>query len=89
MEYVAPLLGVVLGGGMIGSIWYLACNEMTFKQRLRLINARPQDRAIEDTMFHEFHDVEYNAHLWALFVFRDPKKLYGPVTQSRWPWRGK
>jgi hypothetical protein len=32
----------------------------------------------------EFNNVSYDKHMWYLIFFRDPKKLYGPLTQSIW-----
>jgi len=64
--------------------WGFVCNEKTHKQRVRLITARPAGPAFWDYS-EEWRRVDYNAHMWRLMTFRDPRKLYGPLTQRIWP----
>lgn len=64
--------------------WAQYCNSLTCKQKTALVRARrdsPQWKELSD----EYSRVSYNLHMWHLMIFRDPKKLYGPLTQEIWP----
>ena len=80
MEFVA-------GGFIVLAffIWSIICNERTRTQRLELINLRPMGEARYQDFAREWDAVSYDKHYWYLITFRDPKKLYGPLTQSVWP----
>jgi len=70
MEYMIALSGAfVLGVG-----WYGVCIERTYRQRCRIIDAMIT-RDDRDAYLR----VSYSDHLWALFFFRDPRKLYGHI----------
>ena len=61
--------------------WMLWCNWQTYRQRIWLIEHRGDDyRALS----REWDAVSYYRHLWQLFTFRDPRRLYGPLTQEIW-----
>ena len=51
-------------------LWGLAANEMTYRRRIRII----WEMHVED--LSDFEKVSYDAHLWRVFTFRDPMKLY-------------
>jgi hypothetical protein len=62
--------------------WCFICNCRTFRQRTKLINLWRSDLFWEYSK--EFEKVSYNEHMWYLITFRNPRKLYGPLTQSIW-----
>ena len=51
-------------------IWALWANDMTCKRRIRII----WKMHVSD--LSDFSKVSYDAHLWRVFTFRDPMKLY-------------
>lgn len=73
-----------------GCLWGLVCNEKTHKQRSALIQAISTDAKarIQDGRFDHldnyqvFDIVPYDAHMWALFFFKDPKTLYPQSVQE-------
>lgn len=54
--------------------WFDHCNDKTLRQRSSIIKNIPSDDFFEK--MDRFRQVTYNQHLWALFFFRDPYKLY-------------
>lgn len=66
------------------SAWGRYCNNLTYRQRCWLI----RHRSSENWRFlsRELDAVEYNTHLWYLMTFRDPRRLYGPVTHKMMGW---
>ena len=76
------LIGVLLLA-LVPLFWFVVSNERTSGQRNRLIDRRPRGNEVWDYS-REFNAVTYNQHLWALFCFRDPRRLYGPLTQQIW-----
>lgn len=59
----------------VGCIWGLIVNHRTCDERIALIKwvCRHPDR---ETHLREYERVGYMGHFWALFFFRDPKRLY-------------
>jgi hypothetical protein len=83
MGIALSILIIVSLGGLATCFWGLHCNNKTLKQRLWLINNRPHHTAPEyDVFYREFDAVTYDEHLSALFWFKDPINLYGPLTQG-------
>lgn len=70
VEYIliAPFVAVFIA--FCACLWGLAANDMTLRRRIKIIwSMRVSD--------HEAFDVvSYDAHLWRVFTFRDPMKLY-------------
>ena len=62
------------------SIWYLICNEKTYKSKTKLNDRIFASKRGEDYWeYSGLRDrVSYKQHLIALFLFRNPWKLYDP-----------
>lgn len=87
---IFEVLLVVCYCGFGFSLWMLVCNQRTWAQRNRLINARRKfidghHFGTVDAMHDELEAVSYHRHMWALAFFRSPKKLYGPLSQEYLP----
>ncbi len=68
---------------VVCSMWPLHCNNLAYTQRSVIIDniSKVSKRAINEgrvwTKYYDmFHSVTYDHHLWRLFTFRDPYKLY-------------
>lgn len=63
---------------LVGILWFAACNYRTYTQRGRII-----DFVFDQDDYPPFRDalsaVSYDSHLLALFLFRNPRKLYAPI----------
>lgn len=66
VEYILITLAVAF----CVCIWALWANEMTCKRRRRII----WEMHVAD--LSDFEKVSYDSHLWRVFTFRDPMKLY-------------
>lgn len=69
------MLAILAAGcvaGMIYSMWALHCNEVTYRQRQKIIKAASKQRDLSEA----FDRVEYDDHMHELMCFRDPHKLY-------------
>lgn len=77
---------IVVSLVFVGGIWALICNEVTHKQRVRLIDARPRGCQYW-ACSAEWERVSYDQHLLRLLTFRNPRHLYGPLTQQIWQGR--
>lgn len=75
---IMSLSGVVL----IGLVWAFICNERTYRQRMFMIDMRPSGTPEYWTISRQWWAVSYDRHLWSLFFFKDPLKLYGEETQK-------
>ena len=71
----------------ITMIWFLVCNERTFRQLTmisnrigRLINNEDFNQARIE--FGVFEKVTYYSHLFRLLTFRDPFVLYGRFAET-------
>lgn len=72
---------VLVAAFYVPLFWASRCSSQTLEQRRSLIDlwsGNARRRELED----EFHKVDYQAHARELFWCRDPRKLYGPVTQQ-------
>lgn len=78
------ILGVSVGAALVIA-WHGVCNQRTYRQRTRLLenNVNLGPRYL-DLFWREWHSVEYNEHLMALFWGRNPQELYGPVVNYVW-----
>lgn len=65
----------------IVEIWAFIAIELTYRQRIRLIDRRPKGN-LYWKYSEEFNKVKYKTHFWHVFFFLDPKKLYGPLNQD-------
>lgn len=63
--------------------WAGICNERTSRQRMRLLCAFPLGKDYW-SYSKEYDAVTYRQHMWALFFLRNPRNLYGPLTQQLW-----
>lgn len=79
-EIIIPIGTVIAIATFSASMWFLHCNRRTLDQRLRIIHSWRHGAYWESCM--EFKSVSYSSHLWSLFFFRNPMKLYGPLTQK-------
>ncbi len=79
MTYLLGFLIIVL----FVALWLWFCNEITYRQRMRLINRRPRGAEFWDYC-GEWGAVTYDRHLWTMFSLRNPRHLYGPLTQKIW-----
>ena len=88
MDYLTYLVGALMlfaACGIIFGAWRIVCNERTYRKRAQLIKrigAMSHDRS--PYAFSELSEVEYEDHFKKLFLFRNPKGLYGPVLQNLW-----
>lgn len=71
---------------LVCAAWAGICNERTYRQRVRLICALPLGKDYW-SYSEEFDAVTYRQHMWALFFLRNPRNLYGPLTQQLWSLR--
>lgn len=62
---------------MVWAAWSLVCNEITYRQRLRIINLM----AAED-LYRDYCMVSYDQHCRALELLRNPFALYGARVQA-------
>lgn len=69
----------ILSAALIGigaTIWFLFCNERTYRQRHEMIQSmNPGSKEFWDQMAI-FDTVTYKEHLWALVKFQNPYSLY-------------
>ena len=63
--------------------WLLICNDITYRQRNRLLDKRPHG-CLFKAYSREFRKVSYEKHLLYLFFLRNPKHLYGLLNRSLW-----
>lgn len=72
------------------SVWFLWCNEKTYRQRQKLVRDSlkplPEWESTEELLLWfkrrlELLDtmsiISYEKHMWYLITFRNPMKLYG------------
>jgi hypothetical protein len=81
MIYVAISLMLACILALIGSTWTIICNERTFKARMDLLmKLSAMLPAVDSEEYWKLSKaidaVTYNAHMWALFTFRNPANLY-------------
>ena len=60
-------------------IWYVICNEITLRQRINLV----KQWFGEAGGIKRYKAVTYDEHLWALFCFKNPMKLYKDKTNDQ------
>ena len=63
------------------AVWLLICNEITFSQRGKVIDA-VYDGPNWASLSHDFREVSYGRHLWAVATFRKWRELYSPEIQE-------
>jgi hypothetical protein len=80
---VTTLLLAVFGTAALFCLWMLICNERTYRQRGKILDAIP----VGDPRFWElskaFDKVRYHDHMWGLALLQDPLDLYPPVLRER------
>jgi hypothetical protein len=79
MEWFVGGMGVLALVLLMGSGWFLICNDRTLRDRLLLIARISATYGGEAEYWEASRDLEavdYNSHAWALFFFRNPKNLY-------------
>lgn len=74
------LFGFVFPGLVV---WGLICNQRTYRKRMELID---NIYTLPEWQVYSvgFKRISYEQHMWALFFFQDPKKLYSPLIQEIW-----
>lgn len=70
-------LVIVFSVVMIGLVWFIICNERTAKQMTALIPSAGDPDFWEK--IEALRAVDYNDHLRALFLFKDPYAFYDPI----------
>lgn len=60
----------------VGGIWLMICNHRTWKQRMQIIDWIFDSSSNWRRRNAEYDQVSYDQHMWALFTFRNPRKLY-------------
>ena len=79
-SYIFGALAIVI---MAASLRLIVSSSKTLDQRLWLIDQR---RTVDNETWHkmagEFDAVDYDAHMWMVYRFKDPMTLYGPITQA-------
>lgn len=70
------LFGILLLTVLVLTIWFLICNHRTYTQRIKIIDWVYDNSGNWRQRSAEYNKVDYDQHLWAVFTFRDPKKLY-------------
>lgn len=62
-------------------MWAMICARKTGQQRLGYINTWPTGK---DFFGHcrAFESVTFEAHIWRLMTFRNPWKIYPPITRK-------
>lgn len=65
----------------LSAIWYLRCYALAAKQLedMAALIAEQDDFVM---LFRLYWKVSYDKHVWALFFFRDPWKLYSKEIQD-------
>lgn len=66
----------LLIAGFFACMWFLVCNSRTYKHRMQLIDWIYDGTGNWRKRSACFESVSYDQHLWYIFTFRDPKKLY-------------
>lgn len=69
------LLPVIPSLVIIFAAWMLICNSRTHSQR-RKISRWVFKQPDWGKQLAIYNSVDYDSHMWALFLFRDPKLLY-------------
>lgn len=67
---------------LIACFWALIINEITFRQRLRLIDIVYDTPASRAAYRGAWNQVSNDQHFHRLLTFRDPIKLYGQALAS-------
>lgn len=81
MEQVAIGLLGLCGIGFLGCVWALIANEITFRQRNRMIDAI-YERPDWEALARNFHRVTYEDHHFRLMTMRNPMRLYVAPLQA-------
>lgn len=68
--------GILLLTILVLSVWFLICNQRTYSQRIKIINWVYDSSGNWQQRSREYNQVSYDQHLWTLFTFRNPQKLY-------------
>lgn len=63
------------------SLWYLRCNALAARQ-LEDMAALIAEQDDFVPLFRQYWQVSYDKHVWALFFFCDPWKLYSREIQN-------
>ena len=74
-----------LGLGLLFCFWFLYCNNKTYNQRIQLIENWSKGDFV--VLNKEYEAIDYDTHLKALLMFRNPINLYGPNTKQLWSLR--
>lgn len=67
---------------LVWAIWMTICNEITYKQRIKILNYVNYVRLYygnlekSSKMFDELNRISYDDHLYAVAKLRNPMKLY-------------
>jgi hypothetical protein len=69
-------LVILLLTALFLTFWFLMCNHRTYSQRIKIINWVYDGSGNWRQRDREYNRVSYDQHLWALFTFRNPQKLY-------------
>lgn len=67
---IATLLGAT-ALAFLWCVWSLICNEITYRQRMRIIDLMSSER-----LYPDYCKVTYDQHMRALQLLRDPMALY-------------
>jgi hypothetical protein len=80
MMVLAYTLMVIGALGMIASVWGLVCNNRTYDQRVDMVSSIYEQ---ENYKYYEamYNEVDYEQHMYRLFFFRNPYKLYDSKLQ--------
>lgn len=68
--------GILLLTILVLSVWFLMCNHRTYSQRIKIIDWVYDGSGNWRQRSQEYNQVSYYQHLWTLFTFRNPQKLY-------------